>query len=111
MGGGLRGEAGVGGGALLRRRAASQRRPAPALSRRGGSLHLRPPASPSQKDKAALDYAEVIDSPKSTPEKRAEVIKLLKNAPAVKAQVGRTAPLLPVRTPRYLCALPKSPSL
>ena len=51
--------AGVGGGTLRRRRGASPRRPAPALSSRGGRLYLPPPPTPPQSGRTALDLAKL----------------------------------------------------
>ena len=92
------GQGGDGGGALRRRRAASPRRPAPALSPRGGRLHLRPPPSPSQDGDTALDYAKSKGL--------TEVVKLLENAPAIAAQVSATPPshlCTPLRLSAVLC--------
>ena len=84
---GARGRGGGGGGGLRRRRAASPRRPAPALSPRGGRLHLHSPPSPSQDGTTALGIAKYYN--------HTEVIKLLENAPAIAAQVSHAAPHRP----------------
>ena len=81
MGSGREHGAGVGGGTLRRRRGASPRRPAPALSSRGGRPHLRPPPSPSQSGDTALDMAKE--------RKHTEVIGILENAPADAAQATK----------------------
>ena len=77
------GRGGGGDGALRRRRAASPRRQAPALSLRGGRLHLRPPPSPSQDGETALDLAKQWN--------RTEVVRLFDPAAADAMQAGRAA--------------------
>ena len=71
---------------MRRRRAASPRRPAPALSPRGGRLHRRPPPSPSQGGKTALDDAKHF--------KRTEIIKLLEDAYLAAAKKSSMCALL-----------------
>jgi len=96
---GARGGAGVvGGGALLTGAApllrAAHHPPSPP---RGGRLHLRPsPPPPSQDGDTALDIAKK--------KKHTEIIKLLENAPAIAAQVGRAAPH-PATPPPRPCAV------
>ena len=71
------------GRALRRRRAASPRRPAPALSPRDGRLHLRTSPSPSQDGETALDIAKE--------KKRTEIVRLFDPAAADAMQAGRAA--------------------
>ena len=89
--GGVRGEGSGGGcggrGPAHRRRAASPRRPAPRPSH---------PPGPPQNGDTALDDAKK--------QKHTEVIKLLENAPAIAAQVGRAAPH-PATPPPRPCAV------
>ena len=80
----------------------SLRRPAPALSPRGGCLHLRPPPSSSQYGSTALDVAKEMTC--------TEVVKLLKKyTPAyLAAQVGRAMlrPPLPPSTSTFARSAP-----
>ena len=87
---GVRGEGrggGGGGGDLLTGAAPPLRAAQPPLSPsppQGRRLHLFPLPSPSQYGGTALDDAKAKN--------RMKVIKLLENAPAIAAQVGRAAP-------------------
>ena len=78
---------GWGGGALFTGAAPPLRAAQPPLSPsppQGRRLYLFPPPSPSQHGETALDDAEMKN--------RTKVIKVLENAPAIAAQVGRAGP-------------------